>query len=161
MHVTLPEIFVLGATGYCIFTGAQASWRIRASRSWPSTTGKIIRSDIVGGWEEGSSGRGWSFSYMYKPDVRYEYFIHGQCLEGSDVSYKTFSASGKSLVADPTIRFPIGLEVEVFYNPKNPNDSMLASARPPFYLLMVPFLFAAALGILFASGVAAKWKFFN
>ena len=161
MKVSLGEIVVLGAAGYCVFIGIQGSLRNRASRSWPSTKGKIIRSEIVGGWEGDSAGRGLSFSYMYKPVVRYEYFIDGQRCEGGEVSYKTFSASGKSLVSDPQAKFPVGQEVEVFYNPNNPTDSMLAGARPPFFLLLLPFIFSALLVILVFSGVVEKWKLFN
>ena len=158
MGVTVPEIMILAGAGYGAVMAAQASRRIHASRSWPSITGKIFRSEIVGGWESAASG---NLEYMYKPDIRYEYFINGQRYEGNSVRYKTVSASGESLLEDPKRQFPVGREVEVFFNPNKPSESILATARPPFYILSGLFLISIFLIILVFVGAAEKWKWLN
>lgn len=98
---------------------------------------------------------------MWKPVIRYEYFVNGQRYEGDEVSYKSFSASCKSMVSDPRANFPIGKQVEVFYNPEKPEDSMLGTARPPFWILSLPFLCSMVLITLVFSGIIKNWCRFN
>lgn len=159
MALSLPEICVLGAAGYCAFIGAQLIIRLRAARNWPSVNGKIIKSEITGGFDERQESSGFKFTYMYKPDIRYEYFVIGQRFEGNSVSWKTLSASGKSVLKNPTLEFPVGRQVEVFYNPQKPNESMLATAFPPGYFPAIPFLFAVGLLICVLTGWVSSWKF--
>jgi hypothetical protein len=64
-------------------------------------------------------------------------------------------------VSDPRANFPIGKQVEVFYNPEKPEDSMLGTARPPFWVLSLPFLCSMVLITLVFSGIIKNWCRFN
>ena len=93
-----------------------------ASESWPTTTGTVVTSEV----RTQRSGDGNSYSAR----VIYDYVV-------DDVAY----TSGKITVADggssrsaPATRlveqYPVGSQVDVYYNPLVPDDSVLQPGAP-------------------------------
>lgn len=105
-------VFAIGCTGIV--------WQ--ACR-WPVTRGRIVSSGARS--FQFSSGEG-SSSTRYKPNVAYTYEVNGQQYSGSKVNYDLLaSGMSQSYAQQIAAKYKVGQEVTVYYNPKNPADSML------------------------------------
>lgn len=128
----LGSIYLFGVFAWTII-------RIELSRSWPTTPGKIIESEIKTGFE--SSGNN-DYTWMHKPSVKYQYQVNLQVFTGDNVWFSQISTSWKSGASKRLEEYPVGTAVEVIYNPIFPSDSLLPSARPSGYwhclLILIP-----------------------
>ena len=89
------------------------------SNAWPSTDGKVVSSEVK---------RVKLRSPMYRPKVEYEYSIKGKTYSAERLSFSEFNLfydAAQRIVA----QYPLGESVTVFYNPRNPNDSVLIKGR--------------------------------
>ena len=110
--------FVLG--GYQLLQGLK-------TKDWPAAPGKILSSKVQSGIRNshgpvrttGTSGR------RYSVDVRYRYEVDGQEFEGSRLRYGSVSYKSRSKAQKVKNRYPPGKELEVFYDQRNPQSSVL------------------------------------
>jgi len=115
---TLPFVIVALVFVYIWLRGRRAS---SITKSWPTTTGRVLYSQVE--WRH-SSGRSGG---AYYPSVVYEYQINGQTYQsntihpGMEVGYGGF----RSKVDQTVAKYPAGGMVEVFYNPENPAQAVL------------------------------------
>jgi hypothetical protein len=91
------------------------------STKYPSTAGQVTQSGI-GNYETHGS----KFIHIhYFPDVGYSYEINGQKYEGRRFCYaRYYSEEFSQKVAE---LHPVGSQIQVFYNPKNPQDTVLSA----------------------------------
>ena len=110
--------FLLG--GYQLLQGL-------TTKDWPAAPGKILSSQVQSGnrtsggpvrSRKGSSKR-------YSVDVRYRYEVDGQEFEGDRLRFGNVSYKSRSKAQKVMNRYPRGKEVEVFYDPENPQSSVL------------------------------------
>lgn len=131
-----------------------------ASASWPATEGRITRSRLeVRAGDKGSS---------LTADVEYEYDLDGRTLVGSRVWIGDgYSSSPGTEHRDAVNRYPVGREVQVYYEPEDPDESVLEPGPNWSSLLLVLLglvflsigslvLLAFLLPLLFAVVVAAS-----
>lgn len=85
----------------------------KASRLWPSTTGTIINSDIH--LSRDSDG-----STQEDARIVYSYNVGGKAFNSSRIGFITVGTASQ-LVR----RYPVGQQVEVYYDPANPSSSVL------------------------------------
>lgn len=111
-------IVVLGAGG--AIYGVILRGRGEDTLRWPSVRGKVYASRVV---EEQS--RDADNETMYRPDIRYEYVVDGKEFAAKRLALEDTSASWRSYADGVVSRFPIGREVEIFYNPDNPSEALL------------------------------------
>src|SRR6185369_12142016 len=94
----------------------------RAMKSWPTTTGKIVRSEVTTTMQHHSRPNGTGRSYdvtMYHPRIVYAYEVGGLSFQGDDIGWST-SANRPSVAEKQVKRHPLHAQVRVFYNPDDP-----------------------------------------
>lgn len=116
--VLLLALFACSTTiGY--FSAAHLS-QLRAMRDWPTVTGTVIESRIVG-------------EKAIVPYVVYSYDLNSNPHLGtSDLGTPAFGNKSKRLNEAETLiaDYPVGTRVEVHYDPVDPRDSYIVSAVP-------------------------------
>jgi hypothetical protein len=107
---------------------------------WPTTRGRVVSTGVRS--FEFSSGEG-SSSTRYKPNVVYRYEVNSQQYSGDKVNYDLLaSGMSESYAQKIAAQYQVGQEVTVYYNPKNPADSML---NPQARWHYIPWVVAACI----------------
>jgi hypothetical protein len=127
---------------------------VKAARTWQTARGKITRSEVRAKKVNDTNRRGQKT--VNYPAVTYEFSIKGRRYTGERISLAEIIPESE---IEPTLeRYPLGAEVTVYYNPSNPNQSVL-ERDPPVDLwegLRGVFLFfggGAVLVVLWAGKV--------
>lgn len=113
-------ILILGGIGYFLYKRNQQSGAARQlAQSWPSTSGRVLMSSV----QSSHSGS----SHSTYPVVVYQYEVHGKTYQSQTIKageqYLNVRVMGQ---AQATVaRYPIGVDVTVYYNPANPAESAL------------------------------------
>lgn len=100
----------------------------RAMKKWPTTGGRIIRSEVTTSVQHHSRPNRTRGDYdvtMYRPRIVYAYEVGGHSFEGDDVGWST-SANRRSVAEKQVQRYPLQAEVRVFYNPDDPAEATLS-----------------------------------
>jgi Protein of unknown function (DUF3592) len=105
--------------------------QIRASH-FASTTGVITHSETT--TEHGSHGS------TTGVDIRYHYEVNGRPFEGTRYRYLEGSSSDSKWAKDAVRRYSMGAEAPVFYNPKNPSESLLSPGLDGSDFMWIIFL---------------------
>jgi len=102
-----------------------------ASKSWPTTEGKVTSSDVSS--ERDSDGK-----TMYKAEVRYAYTVNGSSYESDKIAMFSSSSSSSGMEQRKAGKYPVGATVQVRYNPSSPGTAVLeAGLQVVHWLLMV------------------------
>lgn len=135
-------IFVVAIAFLFIFEGLRASARSilwifewRQSKSWLSTPGIIIQSTLKSTLAPRGGRKGFSLSGSVRwarvviPDIVYEYRVNIETFQSRQIFIgqqfpSSFNFSNKIIE-----KYPVGEQVEVFYNPEKPQVSTLESSR--------------------------------
>jgi hypothetical protein len=116
---TLPFILIFGGLGWYFYRRyKQAQGMQQASQSWVATTGVVVQSRV-----EVSGGDTTTVS----PRVIYQYQVGAQTYQSDQIKagdrFLRVNVSGDAYnIVD---RYPIGVNVTVYYNPANPTESAL------------------------------------
>lgn len=109
------------------YTSSYAEYEIAksnalASPKWPSTMGTITSSRVnyEFGWGNGSLAH-------YVPDVVFRYSVNGKEYSGHQISFPKPRYLGSVDADRVRDAYPIGSEVQVFYDPLNPATSCLVT----------------------------------
>ncbi|MCA8985998.1 MAG: DUF3592 domain-containing protein [Planctomycetaceae bacterium] len=145
MMIALP----MGLLFACVGGGLLYFWAIpeirqaKASVAWPHVTGEVKSSEVI-------SKRDSEHGTSYQAEILYSYSIEGEEFENNRVAYGANWSSNKPSGARKTVKqFPVGKEVEVYYNPDDPYDSTLTTGTSWFTYF--PAMFA---GIFLLVGLA-------
>jgi hypothetical protein len=128
--------------------------RAEESRTWPSVTGTIEQSEIA-------QGRDSDGDRTYRPDIVYRYEIDGRTMRSGDVYVGgAASTSAKSDAFQIVNRYPVGQQVEVYYDPAAPGKAVLIPGEAPggkiAFWVGVIFL---AVGLVIVIGPLLKLAF--
>ncbi|MDO8571970.1 MAG: DUF3592 domain-containing protein [bacterium] len=115
-------VFVIVGGATLFIWGIPTIQKAYESKNWPSVQGTITVSNFVTDRSTNSDG---SDATTYKADIGYDYILNGQTHSGSDVSFGAYSSSNASEMRSIVNRYPLGKSVAVYYNPKDPNASVL------------------------------------
>ncbi len=149
--MTGETVSILVITGSGVYTLLASTFRLlrdKRALNWPTVSGEVVVSRAKGKWNASSgSGGATEVSYLYSPEVVYVYTVEGESFEGTRTYQFEISSSSQSWAEKSALKFPVGSEVEVFYNPRKPNKSMhrQAALKLPRYILS--FSFGACLTI--------------
>ncbi|MBP7775634.1 MAG: DUF3592 domain-containing protein [Acidobacteria bacterium] len=138
-------VVVIGALGSYI--GVANTLEARASLSWPTVEGVILRASVVR--ELTSSSGGSAAGTLWRPVVAYEYVVGGTRSEGERIAFGEY-ATGESADAEAVVaRYPAGASVEVHYDPEVPGRAVLepGTAGMPWFFLALGAVFLA-IGLL-------------
>lgn len=110
------SIFVIIGMGLSIW-GGNVLRNASASSNWPTVTGQVINSTV----SENSDSDGTT----YGADVYFEYRVNDQQYGSDTVSFGQFSSSDYGHARNIVNRYPEGTQVEVYYNPEDPETAVL------------------------------------
>jgi hypothetical protein len=140
-HLRHPDRapFVTAAAGFgllvSLFGIAFFKWVRQASR-WPTTSGRIVASGVDVFRYRAPDDRIWRTHH--KSNVVYEYEVNGRRFLGDRLILGvTFSSTHRRVIDSQARHYPVGREVLVYYDPKNPGESVLQPRSAWHYLLWI------------------------
>src|SRR5574341_2244012 len=114
----LAVIFI----GILIFaSGSIQIIKFRASRSWPSVMGTVSWSRYNKKVHRSRRGT----YYTYPTEVGYHYAVEGTQYSGGQITFGSYEPSREEQAKVFVSRHTPGMEVEVYYNPSLPSESVL------------------------------------
>jgi len=121
-----PWIFVLIGVALLVF-GVRGVSRAKASEGWPKVQGRILSSEVE---RSRSSSRGSGSnrsrsSTTYRAEILYEFKVEGVIYNGNRVAYGDYGSSGPQHARRIVNRYPVDHEVQVFYQPGQPEECLL------------------------------------
>jgi hypothetical protein len=117
----------------------------RNSRDWPQVEGIVTHSSIDKRERE------------HRPHIVYTYTVGGTAYTSSQISFDLFDKpGGQGRIDSIMVRYPVGREVIVYYDPADPTISVL---EPEVYSpFLTPLLFAALFLIFGTGALLATWR---
>ncbi len=123
IFLLIPVILGIGLAGFGVLfvvTAIRAKKASQATQAWTTSIGRVISTKL---------NRHTSYSHdgprtSYEPVVEYEYSVMGSPYRGQRVAFgaDTFSRQHAQQVLD---RYPQGSQVNVYYDPNQPVESVL------------------------------------
>jgi hypothetical protein len=131
----IVALLLFGAVGLAAYYG-YGHWRVRESRSWGSTTGRVLESGAA--WETVEES-----NRMFLARVIYEYQVNDRPYRNGRIFLQPNTNSDATATA---ARFPAGAQVPVYYNPADPAQSVLVRNAPStqLYIGLIVLLLALA-----------------
>ncbi len=132
----------------------------KATESWPSTTARILSSEVREDVETSRDSGGMRRTKTtYRPALRYEYAIDGRTYQGYRIKADDYGGSA-SRAYNAVNRYPVGAEVTVYYDPADPGQAVLeqgADGTAVYLFGGVGVLFSViGLGALAFVGVSSR-----
>jgi hypothetical protein len=115
-------LFLLTWIGFTSYFVDEAN-QFKEADSWPTASGEVIETKISSHRSSGSSSNR-SRKTTYTPKVLYRYQVAGQEFENQLVQHMT-SYDFKSQAQKILNQYPVGSTVVVYYQPEDPNSSVL------------------------------------
>jgi hypothetical protein len=148
--VTFLTVFAL----FLVMFSRVFTKQTRAMKKWPTTAGRIIRSEIATTVQHHSrlarARRSYSVT-MYVPRIVYAYEVGGHSLEGDNIGWST-SGNRRSVAEKYVKRYPPGSRVQVFYNPVDPAEATLSPSMG-----ILPLVLWAVAGVMAFAAFAVGW----
>ncbi len=114
-------LFLLGGIVFCVF-GYTSYQKGMASEKWPMAKGTVIQSEIKKSKRTTGTGSSKRTEIRHIPKVEYTYNVDGQPYRSSRITFGAVNALNASATVN---RYPKGKSIEVFYDPKNPDEAVL------------------------------------
>lgn len=109
-----------------MFLGVRQALEMGDSREWPTTQGQITSSRIVQVSERVSpKGDHSSYPPKYEARLSYSYQVDGQPYSGNRLRIRSHAYSNEKHARRELANYPVGQQVEVHYNPEEPESSVL------------------------------------
>jgi hypothetical protein len=143
---------LLAPLALILFAAVFQTMKVRIARDWPQTPGKVVVSESqVRDVKILDDSRETDFRFEKRnfANIVYEYAVRGQTLQNNRVSLG--EDRGNFGVAETIARYPIGMAVTVYYNPRHPNDAVLERDLPKGLWGCLGIGTAVVLAILFGS----------
>lgn len=115
----IPIIFIV-VSGVILFFGIRQITRATASNAWPNVTGVVTVSELgkhVGHDRDDTT--------TYRADISYDYVVNDRSYRNGVVNFGSLQTSDPSTARRVLKRYPVGLQVPVYYNPAEPQDAVL------------------------------------
>ncbi len=117
------------------------------TNGWPATVGSMIASEVY-------YGPGTDRDYTV--NVRYSYEVNGQKFESDRLRYGNKSYEHWSSAKDEQLLFTPGKEVQVYYDPISPHQSVLIKGIGYSWLALALGLMALVIGLVVMFHMARK-----
>ena len=141
-------IFTSVGIGVGWFIGKPILDEAKASADWPSVKGKIIDSQLVRSRDKDGKS-------SYSADVIFKYTVDNEEYEGDNVWFGQYGGN-RSTMQKIVKQYPKGKEVDVFYMPDDPNESVLQpGAFTSSYMVLVIGMIFAGVGVLMLAALPA------
>lgn len=121
----MKQLLYLLMLGVMLYFGIQQALEMGDSREWPTTEGVITASRITSNHKT-STEKGWhSNRYQYEVRVQYAYEVDGVSYSGNRLRIGPKKHSSEKNAQRELAEYPVGQRVRVYYNPKEPERSLL------------------------------------
>jgi hypothetical protein len=111
-----------------LFLWIRARRQVGGARNWPSTTGRVISSEMEARRSHSSEG---GYSTSYYAVVLYEYMVDGKRYQSNRLTLGTpIGTSFTGRVQKKLQEYPVGNRVQVFYDPDDPTEAVLEVKAP-------------------------------
>jgi hypothetical protein len=134
-----PLLIAVGAlwTGGLVFQHFRMAAKRRAARDWPSTPGRVRRSELIESGREGGQDR--HERTYYRPLIEYAYQAQGAERTGTRVRFGPVGGGARA-AREVVERYPVGAQPPVRVNPRNPGEAVLETnaGGAPILLLLAP-----------------------
>jgi len=115
---------IFGGLGILLmFSWIQSMQMARASKSWPSVSGKITSSKVMKVLE--STDKKGKKHYTYPAQIKYNYTVEGQNHVGSRISFGDYSSNTPGHAEGIVKNYPAEKNVRVYYDPDFPVQAVL------------------------------------
>ena len=144
---TFSWIIACGIPLFVLLLGISGLWSsgnylvdAYSSSNWPSTTGTIIRSDLGSRTISKQS----SDRTLYWAEVEYEFEVNGGQYQSNHIRLDGLRSgphvgTGVDHASKILANYPVGAEVNVFYDPNNPSKATLEAGFSSTNLLIPSF----------------------
>jgi hypothetical protein len=120
---TFVYLFILGMGAIWLVVTVQGMNLAKESASWLSTTGTIADTWIDRYETTDADG---DAEVRYKPNIKYTYVVNGGNFHSRRVDFGPQPSYSRSAKAEEYLaEYPVGREVEVFYDPNNYGEAVL------------------------------------
>lgn len=131
-------LFLVILAAMTVMFGSALHDKGQATRKWPSTTGKVLASDVVAV----KVGRHFKLPILNRRLIRdrttYSYAVDGITYRSDRVGFGAQAyASFRFFARKAALRFTPGGPVEVFYNPRSPSEAVLVRGAPGQALIWI------------------------
>jgi hypothetical protein len=154
--VQMGLLVLLVPIGITALVAREKLGRVQQAAGWKSVQGKVIESQVS---DSVSDSRVKNKLFENMPRVRYAFTANGREFTGERISFgdDTGGANTQATLS----RYPVGKEVTVYFNPRDPEDCVLEREAPKAMLGgclgMVAFGIVAVIVIAAAAGTAPGW----
>ena len=152
----LVAVMVGGAT---LWWALATTSKIRASASWPTADGEVVKAAIA---LDSTRIRGGGYNRLYRADITYRYQANGKSYESDTFTFGVpHSYANRAEAESEVTTYAVGRHVEVHYDPSNPSTSTIHSGTVPEQFQIVTgmagaFTLAGVLAVL--SGIFSRRK---
>jgi hypothetical protein len=115
----LPMLGIFGGIGWFLNKKSKEARALKEeAKNWASTTGKVVSSRV-----EVSGGDHTTVS----PHIVFQYNVYGRDYSGSQIKAgdEHWASYNSRAAYDIVDKYPVGTEVNVYYDPENPEQSAL------------------------------------
>jgi hypothetical protein len=120
----LPPLLFVGFGAVLIAIGVSSYRRTKATETWPSTQGNVYATNIRRYNDEGT--------IRFAPEINYEYTVGGELYKSTVIREEIFVSFPDEDEARRFLKnYMVGRSVQVFYDPTNPNQSVLEPKAAP------------------------------
>ncbi|NLE44237.1 MAG: DUF3592 domain-containing protein [Chloroflexi bacterium] len=131
--VVCGSIFVVALLALGVFlivSSVRSRRKASASQDWPLTTGQITSAQVKRSASTDDDGH---TSYAYYPAVEYVYQVGNQVFTGKRIAFGGITAQSSPSRAETTLEsYPLGGQVNVYYDPEKPSDAVLERTAEGF-----------------------------
>lgn len=131
-------LFIFGSV--LTLAGLKLIHNARESLYWPKTEGVITQSFMD-----------WDRHRQQYANIRYSFIVNGEKITGFQISAKDTNISDEELLK----KYPVGKKVIVYYDPENPENSLL---EPGYSWQSYQAFVLGIIFLLIAKGVALQYK---
>jgi hypothetical protein len=126
--------FFLGGIA-AIFFGIRNRKKATESLNWPETKGTVTESAVKKDYDTDAEG---FTTTTYVPEINYQYEVNNVTFTNQRISFGgTTSYSSQKKAEQALSQYPLNATVPVFYNPDNPDDSVLVKGTKGTMLLII------------------------
>ena len=126
--------FFLGGAA-AIFFGYRNRQKATESLNWPKVPGTITEAEVRKDYDTDAEG---FTTTTYVPEIKYQYQVGGEEFSNQQISFggtKTYSSSKKA--EEALSQYPVNGSVSVYYNPENPEESVLVQGTKGTMTLII------------------------
>ncbi len=120
----MPTILILVGIIVTAY-GANRVWLGYQSRNWPQTPETIRSIEVEESYKTEKSGSGSRRYKVYEAQLTYDYLVAGRAYTGDRISFGHGPTRQKTPVQSFVDGLPVGSGVTVYYQPDNPDQSVL------------------------------------